>query len=112
MGGVLVKFKALAAQTNFQVNGIKAGQLSPELQQYLKDKHIDLNDIDFEGSDLERRVTNTGTTDALVKEFMEKSRKDATGTLPAKSIIFTGRHPNAMELHRRFSRLYVAIPWM
>lgn len=110
--GVLVKFKALAAQTNFQVNGIKAGQLSPELQQYLKDKHIDLNDIDFEGSDLERRVTNTGTTDALVKEFMEKSRKDASGTLPAKSIIFAVSHHHAMELQRSFHRLYAAIPWL
>ena len=104
--GFLVKFKALAAQTNFQIQGIKAEQLSPKMQQYLKDQQIDLDDIDFEGSDLERRVTNTGTTDALVKEFMEKCRKEASGTLPAKSIIFAVSHHHAMELERSFHRLY------
>lgn len=109
---VLVKFKALAAQTNFQIQGIKAGQLSPEMQQYLTDQHIDLDDIDFEGSDLERRVTNTGTTDALVREFMEKSRKDASGMLPAKSIIFAVSHHHAMELQRSFHRLYPDKPWL
>src|SRR6266852_8385630 len=109
---VLVKFKVLAAQTTFQIQGIKAGQLPPEFQRYLKDQNIDLNDIDFEGSDLERRVTNRGTTDALVKEFMEKCRKDASGTLPAKSIIFAVSHHHAMELQKSFHRLYPDMPWL
>jgi type I restriction enzyme R subunit len=104
--GFLVKFKALAAQTNFQIYGIKAGQLAPDMQQYLQDQQIDLDDIDFEGSDLERRVTNTGTNDALIREFMEKCRKDASSTLPAKSIIFAVSHHHAMELLRSFHRLY------
>jgi len=106
----LAKFKTLAAQTNFQVKGIKAGQLSPEFQRYLTNKKIDLNDIDFEGSDLERRVTNTGTNDALVKEFMAQARTDANGTLPAKSIIFAVSHHHAMELEKSFHRLYPDTP--
>ncbi len=109
---VLVSFKTLASQTTFQVDGIKAENLSPELQRSLEQQHINLEDVDFEGSDLERRVTNTGTTDALVREFMEKSRKDASGTLPAKSIIFAISHHHALEIQRSFYRLYPDKPWL
>lgn len=109
---VLVKFRVFAAQTTFQIQGIKAGQLPPEFQRYLEEQNIDLNDVDFEGSDLERRVTNRGTTDALVREFMEKCRKDTSGTLPAKSIIFAISHHHAMELEKSFHRLYPDRPWL
>ena len=48
----------------------------------------DVEDIDFEGSDLERKVTNSGTNALIVREFMEESIKDPSGTLPGKTIIF------------------------
>ncbi|MDD1415497.1 DEAD/DEAH box helicase family protein, partial [Dolichospermum sp. ST_con] len=70
--GYLVNYRALEAQTNFQLQGIKAGQLPPELQQQMEERGIDLSELNFEGGDLERRVTNAGTNDALVKEFMAK----------------------------------------
>ena len=102
----LAQYKVLDAQTNFQIQGIKAGQLPPEMQRQLTEQGIELDEIDFEGSDLERRVTNTGTNDAIAREFMEKSRKDATGTLPAKAIIFAMTHRHAVELWKSFNRLY------
>ena len=104
--GYLVDYRVLEAQTNFQLQGIKAGQLPPEFKRQLEEQGIDLGEIDFEGSDLERRVTNTGTNDALVEEFMTKCRKDATGTLPAKSIIFAMSHRHAVELWESFNRRY------
>ncbi|HEX2913523.1 MAG TPA: DEAD/DEAH box helicase family protein [Chloroflexia bacterium] len=104
--GYLVDYVALDAQTRFQLEGIRAGQLPPEVQQELTEQGIELSEIDFEGSDLERRVTNTGTNDAIVREFMEKCRKDASGTLPARTIIFAVSHRHALELWHSFNRLY------
>lgn len=104
--GYLVNYRVLEAQTTFQLEGIKAGQLPPAWQKQLTEQGIDLGELDFEGSDLERRVTNTGTNDALVQEFMACCRKDAPGTLPAKSIIFAISHRHAVELWQSFNRLY------
>lgn len=100
----LVGYKVLEAQTSFQIQGIKAGELPVALQQQLIEQGVDLSEIDFEGSDLERRVTNTGTNDAIVREFMTHSRKDASGTLPAKSIVFAMSHRHARELWESFRR--------
>lgn len=103
--GYLVNYRVLESQTTFQLQGIKAGQLPPELQRQLEAQGIDLSELNFEGSDLERRVTNSGTNDALVKEFMAKCRKDATGK-PAKTIIFAMSHRHAIKIWKSFNRLY------
>lgn len=102
----LVSYRALEAQTTFQLHGIKSGQLPPELQRQIEEHGIDLSELNFEGGELERRVTNAGTNDALVKEFMAKCRKDATGTLPAKTIVFAMSHRHAIEIWKSFNRLY------
>jgi len=102
----LAQYRVLDTQTSFQVEGIKADQLPAAIQQQLTENGIDLAEIDFEGSDLENKVTNTGTIDAMVQEIMEKCRKDATGTLPAKTIIFAMSHAHAVRLWEGFNRLY------
>ncbi len=104
--GYLADYRVLEAQTSFQLEGIKAGQLPPELQRQLEQQGIDLSEIDFDGTEIERRVTNRGTNDAIVREFMTSCRKDATGTRPAKSIIFSISHRHAVELFNSFNRLY------
>lgn len=104
--GYLVNYRVLEAQTTFQLEGIKAGQLPAQFQRQLEEQGIDLSEIDFEGSDIERRVTNTGTNDAIVSEFMTRCRRDATGTLPAKTIFFAMTHRHAVELWKSFNRLY------
>ena len=70
----LVDYQVHYANTNFQIEGIKAGNLPPELTQQLAEQGVELGELDFEGTDLERRVTNTGTTDAIVREFMDHCR--------------------------------------
>lgn len=104
--GHLVDYRVYYARTNFQIEGISAGKLPPEIADQLAEQGIELGEIDFEGTELERRVTNTGTNDAIVREFMDNCRRDATGTLPAKTIFFAMSHRHALELYQSFNRLY------
>jgi type I restriction enzyme, R subunit len=50
-------------------------------------------------------VTNTGTNDRLVDEFVDNCYKDVNG-VPAKSIIFAISHKHAIELQESFNRRY------
>lgn len=101
----LVTFKVLEASTRFQITGIRGKELPAEFQRQIEEQGLDPGEIDFEGSDLERRVTNTGTNDQIVREFMQHARTDALG-LPAKSIFFAVSHRHALELFESFNRLY------
>lgn len=94
------------AKTAFQIQGLKPGQIPPEIAGQLVKQGVDPESFSFENTDLERRVTNTGTNDAIVAEFMEQSIKDAVGTIPAKSIIFAISHKHALEILRSFNRRY------
>jgi type I restriction enzyme R subunit len=94
------------ARTTFQIEGLKPGELPAEVSQQVRDQGVDPDQFSFEGSDLERKVTNTGTNDAIAREFMDNAIKDAVGTLPAKSIIFAVSHKHALELYKSFNRLY------
>jgi type I restriction enzyme R subunit len=94
------------ARTEFQIEGLKPGQLPEEVRDQVAAQGMDPDQFSFEGTDLERRVSNTGTNDAIVREFMEHSIKDASGTLPAKTIIFAVSHRHALELEKSFNRLF------
>ncbi|GDY15083.1 type I restriction-modification system restriction subunit [Planctomycetota bacterium] len=94
------------ARTGFQIAGLKPGDLPDEIKRKLRKQGVDVDEFSFEGSDLERRVSNSGTNDAMVREFMDFAIKDATGTLPAKAIIFAMSHRHALELYKSFNRLY------
>ncbi len=102
----LVNFKVLSIQSRFQLEGIKAGQLPLQIQKKLIEEGKDLEEIDFEGTDLEKRVTNSGTNELIVREFMEQCIKDETGTRPGKSIIFAISHKHALRLQEHFDKLY------
>lgn len=103
--GYLVPYRVLNAQTSFQISGIHGETLTAELQQQLIEQGVDLEELDFEGTDIEKKVTNIGTTDALVREFMRECRKDALG-LPFKSIIFATSHDHAKRLYQGFNKLF------
>lgn len=107
--GYLVNYKVHYARTTFQIEGIKAGQLPPEMERQLREQGIELGDINFEGTDLERVVTNTGTTDAIVREFMDNCRRDSAESLPAKTILFAMSHNHAVEIWKSFNRLYPSL---
>ncbi len=102
----LSDFEVLKVRSKYQLEGIQGGVLPPQLQKKLIAEGKDPSEIDFEGSDLERKVTNSGTNVVIVREFMEESIKDPTGTLPGKSIIFAISKGHARRLAEIFDQLY------
>ncbi|WP_263056737.1 type I restriction endonuclease subunit R [Pantoea agglomerans] len=101
----LVNYRVLDAQTNFQLKGIQGDTLPEPLKQMARDQGVDLDELNFDGSDIEKGIINQGTNDAMVREFMDKSRKDVRG-LPHKSIIFAVSHAHSKRLYEGFNRLY------
>lgn len=93
------------ARTTFQIEGLQPGELPEEVRQQVIEQGADPNQFSFEGSDLEKKVTNTGTNDAIVREFADHAIKDATGRI-AKSIFFAVSHRHALELYKSFNLLY------
>jgi type I restriction enzyme R subunit len=101
----LLNYRVLDAQTNFQLKGIQGDMLPEPLKQMALDQGVELDELNFDGSDIEKGITNIGTNDAMVREFMDKCRTDARG-LPHKTIIFAVSHAHAKRLYESFNRLY------
>ncbi|MBM4161176.1 MAG: DEAD/DEAH box helicase [Ignavibacteria bacterium] len=102
----LVNFDVYAAQTKFQRKGIKGIDLTEEEKESLRKRGIDPEEIDYEGTDLERKVTNKETLKRQWEEFMDVCIKDSTGQLPGKSIIFAITHNHALRLAEAFDEMY------
>ncbi len=102
----LSDFEVLKVRSKFQLEGIQGGTLPPAVQKKLIAEGKGPSEIDFEGTDLERKVTNAGTNALIVREFMEECIKDPTGTLPGKSIFFAISMGHARRLAALFDRLY------
>lgn len=101
----LVNYRVLDAQTTFQIKGIQGDTLPEQLQQMAIDQGVPIEELNFEGSEIEKNVINQGTNDAIVREFMDQCRKDTLG-LPHKSIFFAMSHAHAKRLYQSFNRLY------
>ncbi len=104
--GHLADYNVWAAQTKFQRKGIKGVDLSEEDQEALRERGIEPEDIDFEGTDLEKKVTNKDTLHRQWDEFINVCHKDAGGQLPAKTIVFAITHKHALRLEEAFNEMY------
>ena len=102
----LCDFEVLNVRTKFQIEGIRGPRLDEPEREQLVLEGLDPDAIDFEGTDLEQKVTNSGTNALIVREFMEEAITDATGTLPGKSIIFACSVRHAYRLLELFDQLY------
>src|SRR6266540_3257247 len=102
----LSDFEVLNVRTKFQVEGIRGPRLDEPEREQLALGGLDPDAIDFEGTDLEQKVTNSGTNAVIVREFMEECIKDPTGTLPGKSIFFAVSVKHAQRLQDLFDRMY------
>lgn len=102
----LCDFEVLALQTKFQAEGIHHDKLSLEDQKKLLAEGKELEDINYEGTDLEKKVTNKGTNALIVEEFMEECTKDDSGVLPGKTIFFAMTKDHAYRLQEMFDNLY------
>lgn len=108
--GYLVPYEAYHARTTIQIGGIRGNELAADVQKQLQEEGIDPDDIDFAGTDLERRVTNVETTRLLVNEFFEEALPDPAGSLPGKSIIFAMSHAHAKRIWEMFNGEYPQFP--
>jgi type I restriction enzyme, R subunit len=102
----LCNFEVLQVRTKFQVEGIRGPQLGEGEREQIELEGMDPDSIDFEGTDLEQKVTNSGTNALIVREFMEESIKDSGGTLPGKSIFFAVSVKHARRLQDLFDQMY------
>jgi len=102
----LCDFEVLKVRSKFQLEGIKGSLLPTAIQKQLISDGKDVEEIDFEGTDLERKVSNSGTNALILREFMEESIKDESGVLPGKTIIFAISKAHAYRLQELFDSMY------
>ncbi len=102
----LCDFRVLKIKTKFQDEGISKRTISLDDQKRLILEGKEIEEINFEGSELERTVTNHATNALIVKEFMEESIKDPNGVLPGKTIFFCISMKHARRIEAIFDSLY------
>ncbi|MCA9816689.1 MAG: DEAD/DEAH box helicase family protein [Cyanobacteria bacterium HKST-UBA01] len=102
----LCSFQVMKIQTRFQMEGISKRTISLEDQKKLLLEGKEIEEINFEGSQLEKQVINKGTNALIVKEFMEESIKDPNGVLPGKSIFFCSSKAHARRIEEIFDKLF------
>lgn len=102
----LCDFQVMKIKTKFQVEGINKRTISLEDQKKLILEGKEVEEINFEGTDLERNVINKGTNTLIVREFMEECIKDDNGVLPGKTIFFCISKAHARRVEEIFNQLY------
>jgi type I restriction enzyme R subunit len=102
----LCNFQVMKIQTKFQMVGISKRTISLDDQKKLILQGKEVEEINFEGSQLEKQVINKGTNTLIVREFMEESIKDANGVLPGKTIFFCATKAYARRMEEIFDKLY------
>ncbi len=102
----LVPFKAYPVQTHFQTEGIRPDDIpDEEKQRLLVEEGIEEHELNFVGTDIERKVSVTGTNRAWIREFRENCMIDETGK-PCKTIIFPTSIKHGRIILEEFEKLY------
>ncbi|MBK7214327.1 MAG: DEAD/DEAH box helicase family protein [Bacteroidales bacterium] len=102
----LSNFQVMKIKTRFQNEGINKRTITLEDQQKLILEGKEIEEINYEGTELEKKVINRGTNALIVREFMEECIKDANGVLPGKSIFFCISKAHARRVEEIFDSLY------
>jgi type I restriction enzyme R subunit len=102
----LSNFQVMKIKTKFQDEGISKRTISLEDQQKLIVEGKEIEEINYEGTEIEKKVINRGTNALIVREFMEESIKDANGVLPGKTIFFCISKAHARRVEEIFDSLY------
>jgi type I restriction enzyme, R subunit len=102
----LCDFQVMKIQTKFQEEGISKRTISLEDQKILILEGKEIEEINFEGTDIEKSVINKGTNVTIVKEFMEECIKDPNGVLPGKTIFFCITIAHARRVEKIIDSLY------
>ncbi|MBN1971768.1 MAG: DEAD/DEAH box helicase family protein [Candidatus Delongbacteria bacterium] len=102
----LSDFEVLKIRTKYQQEGINSSTIAEAEKNRLIKEGENPDELNFEGTDLEKRVTNKGTNAVIVREFMEECIKDPNGVLPGKTIFFSISKKHAHRLCTVFDALY------
>jgi type I restriction enzyme R subunit len=102
----LSTFRVMKIKTKFQDEGINKRTISLEDQSKLILEGKEIEEINYEGTEIEKKVINRGTNALIVREFMEESIKDANGVLPGKTIFFCISKAHARRVEEIFDSLY------
>jgi type I restriction enzyme, R subunit len=102
----LCSFQVMKIKTKFQDEGISKRTISLEDQQKLILEGKEIEEINYEGTEIEKKVINRGTNALIVREFMEESIKDSYGVLPGKTIFFCFSKAHARRMEEIFDSLY------
>jgi type I restriction enzyme, R subunit len=108
--GYLVDYSLYKAKTRFQRKGIKGVDLSEEERNALNEQGIDPDELDFEGTDLEKKVSNKDTLRKQWQEIMDVCFKDQSGQLPGKTIVFAMTQEHALRLGEAFEEMFPQFP--
>lgn len=102
----LSNFQVMKIKTKFQDEGINKRTITLEDQQKLILEGKEIEEINYEGTELEKKVINRGTNALIVREFMEECIKDSNGVLPGKTIFFCISKAHARRVEEIFDSLY------
>ncbi|MDO9510133.1 MAG: DEAD/DEAH box helicase family protein [Bacteroidales bacterium] len=102
----LCNFQVMKIKTKFQDEGINKRTITLEDQQKLIIDGKEIEEINYEGTEIEKKVINRGTNALIVREFMEESIKDSNGVLPGKTIFFCISMAHARRMEEIFDSLY------
>ncbi|MDP4032723.1 MAG: DEAD/DEAH box helicase family protein, partial [Pseudorhodobacter sp.] len=104
--GYLADYQVVGVQTHFQIEGVEKGDLPDTIKKKLLEEGMDEDELNWDGTDIEKKIAVLGTNEAIVKEFMENCLLDESGTLPAKTIIFAVSKKHAKRIWESFEKLY------
>jgi type I restriction enzyme R subunit len=110
--GYLVDYNLYQAKTKFQRNGIKGVDLDEEERNALNEQGIDPDDLEFEGTELERKVSNKDTIRKQWQEIWDTCHTDQSGQLPGKTIVFAMTEQHALRLLEVFEEMFPQFPNM
>lgn len=102
----LCNFQVMKIKTKFQEEGINKRSITLEDQKSLILEGKDVEEINFEGTDIEKTVINRGTNALFVRQFMEECIKDPNGVLPGKTIFFCMSINHARRIDEIFNALF------
>lgn len=102
----LSPYEVMNVKTKFQENGIRFKQLSKAEQEKLKNSGFSEENINFEGSQIEKMVINDDTNRKILTTFMDNCYKHPISNLPAKTIIFAVSKAHANRLATLFDELF------
>jgi len=106
----LVDYELYAARTKFQRQGIHGVDLTEEERNALIEKGLDPDDINYEGTEIEKNVSNKDTLRKQWEEIWDVCRKDSSGQLPGKTIVFAMTQDHALRLQDAFYEMYPQFP--